>query len=313
MLFLKSKESVPSGRPKRRATLRKEKVQELLCVMPAILLLLLISYYPIIELLRISFTDWNLLRKDYQYVGLANWKWLVENLSTNHVVNAFVVTFKYTIGHMVVIIGGGLLLALLFNRMTRGFAFMRSVIFMPKYLAMSSSALMFLWIFNAKYGVANYLIRLMGGEGIGWLSDSRFAVMTIIIVTSWHAIGYDMLIYLSAMQGISKEYYEAAMLDGASSTDLFFRITLPMLAPTTVFLAVTQFIASMKVYQAVDVLTAGGPYRSTEVVVYLIYKLAFEDFRVDRAAVISIVFFLILLVITRLTVKWTDHSVNYDA
>lgn len=292
----------------------REKRYEFLCILPAITLLIITNYYPLADLFRISFTNWNLLNADYKYVGLKNWAWLWKDLlGGGRVLNAFGVTFVYTIGHMLLLIAGGLLLALLFNRMTRTFSILRALVFMPKYIAASSAAIVFLWLFNTEYGYVNFIVRQLGGENIGWLSNKTLAMVTLILVTSWHGVGYDMMIYLSAMRGISKEYYEAAMIDGAGRTACFFRITLPLLAPTTVFLMVTQFIGSMKVFQSVDVLTGGGPSGATDVIVNNIYQLAFKDYRIDRAAVVSILFFIVLLVFTRLTVKWTDRSVNYDA
>lgn len=287
--------------------------RDFLCVVPALLLILLLSYYPIIKLFMISLTDWNLIKTKYNYVGLKNWKWLVETFSRNHILESFIVTLKYTVCLMVIILVVGLLLALLMNRITRPFAFMRSVIFMPHYIGMSTAALIFLVILNERFGFANYALEAMFGLRLPWLSNSNLALMMMILLASWRAIGYNMLIYLSGMQGISPQYYEAAMLDGATSVSIFFRITLPLLAPTTVFLAVTQFISSMKVYALVDVLTGGGPYSATEVIVYKIYTLAFQDYRVDRAAVVAICFFLFLLLITKLTMKVTDQKVNYDA
>ena len=133
------------------------------------------------------------------------------------------------------------------------------------------------------------------------------------MLTGWRAIGYGMMIYLSNMIGISRDYYEAASLDGATAVQSFFKITLPMLSPTTLFLFVTTFISSMKVFQSVDILTSGGPYRSTEVFVYVIYKYAMEDFRMDRASVIAIAFFIMLLVVTASTFKVSNRSVHYDS
>ena len=118
---------------------------------------------------------------------------------------------------------------------------------------------------------------------------------------------------LEKEKGISKEYYEASSLDGASSVQQFFRITLPLLSPTTLFLLVTTFLSSMKVFQSVDVLTSGGPARSTEVFVYLIYRYAMVDFRMDRAATAAVMFFIILLVVTMATMKVSDKSVTYDS
>ncbi len=290
-----------------------ESFQEFLCCVPAMALILLVAYYPIVELIRISFTDWNLIRPTYTYVGLTNWKWLFETWQYNHVLNSFFATLKFTVGHMVIILVAGLLMALLFNRMSRGFSFMRSVVFLPHYVAMTSAALIFMVILNKQYGVANVILEAVAGIRVDWLQTGSLAMLSMIVIASWRSVGYDMLIYLGGMQGISRDYYEAAMLDGASGVTLFFNITLPLLAPTTLFLVVTQFISSMKVYAVADVLTAGGPYRATEVMVYLIYTMAFVDFRVDRAAVVSICFFLFLLVVTALTMNVSERKVNYDA
>ena len=167
--------------------------------------------------------------------------------------------------------------------MTRAFSVMRAVIFVPHYVAMSSAAVVFLWILNTDTGILNYLLERMGLPAVDWLGSRSTALISVLMLTGWRAVGYGMMIYLSAMIGISKDYYEAASLDGATASQKFWRITLPLLSPTTLFLFVTTFISSMKVFQSVDILTQGGPYRSTEVFVYKIYLYAMEDFRMDRA------------------------------
>nr|WP_326204047.1 sugar ABC transporter permease [uncultured Oscillibacter sp.] len=273
----------------------------------------MLNHYPLMELVRYSLTDWNMLKKTYKYVGLENWKWFFTTMDTNHILNSFKVTVIYTVAHLAVIILVGLMCALLLNRMTKSFAFMRSVIFMPHYIAMSSVAIIFIWLTNENYGVFNYILKLLGFGPVPWLSSSSMAIWTLVMVASWRGIGYNMLIYLSAMQGISRDYYEAAELDGASKVSVFRYITLPLLAPTTAFLLVTQFISSMKVYNIVDIMTSGGPSHSTEVLVYMLYQMTFEDYRIDRASVVAIVFFLFLMVVTALTMKWQDRKVNYDA
>ena len=303
----------PDAAPRKKKKYTRQNFYEFLCVVPALVMIGVIAYYPIVDLFRISFTNWNLIRPQYDYVGFTNWKWLVDTWEMNHVYESFIVTLKYTVGHMIIILTVGLALALLFNKMTKGFAFMRAVVFLPHYVAMSTAALIFMVILNERYGIANAVLESLAGIRVNWLMDGSLALLMMIVIASWRAIGYDMLIYLGGMQGISQDYYEAAMLDGANQTQIFFKITLPLLAPTTLFLAVTQFISSMKVYALADVLTAGGPYRATEVIVYLIYTMAFEDYRVDRAAVVAICFFAFLLLITRLTMNVSDRKVNYDA
>ena len=286
---------------------------DFLFVLPALILLGVFTYYPIVKLVQISFTDWNLLNDTWKYVGLKNWLWLFACSGAKYLWNSLKVTFLYSMGEILVTMVGGMLLALLFNRMTRSFGLMRAFVFVPKYVAMSSAAVVFLWILNTDSGVLNYLLQCIGLPAVDWLNQQSTALPSVLMLTGWRVIGYGMMIYLSAMMGISQEYYEAASLDGANGVQKFFRITLPLLSPTTLFLLVTTFLSSMKVFQSVDILTSGGPARSTEVFVYLIYRYAMVDFRMDRAATAAVMFFLILLVITVLTMKVSDRSVTYDS
>jgi multiple sugar transport system permease protein/sn-glycerol 3-phosphate transport system permease protein len=287
--------------------------KDFLLVVPALVFLLVLTYFPIIDLIRISFTNWNLINDDYQYVGMRNWTWLFKGSGTKYFISSLKITALYTAGEIVITLGGGILLALLFNKINRPFSVMRAVVFMPRYVAMASAAVVFLWLLNAEHGIFNYFLKLLGIHPVNWLGQRGTALISVLMLTGWRAIGYGMMIYLSAIRGISSDYYEAAELDGASAFQRFTKITLPLLSPTTIFLFVTTFISSMKVFQSVDILTGGGPYRSTEVMVYQIYRYAMADFRMDRAATAAIVFFVMLLVFTALTMKVSKGSVHYDA
>ncbi|MEG2086708.1 MAG: sugar ABC transporter permease [Angelakisella sp.] len=298
-------------RPSKLRTIERGK--DLFCVLPAVAFLLIFTYYPLVDLFRISFTNWNLIKDKYDYVGMKNWKWLFRGSGWNEFTHSMSVTFLYTLGELGITLILGILLALLFNRVSRGFSAMRAIVFMPKYIAVSTSAVVFMWILSTDYGIANYVLGLFGVAPVPWLTSESTALSSVLILTAWRVVGYAMMIYISAIRGISPDYYEAASLDGANGFQKFIRITVPLLSPTTLFLFVTTFIASMKVFQSVDVMTDGGPYGATQVAVHWIYELAFKDFRVDRAAVVSCVFFVILLVCTALTMKWSNKSVNYDS
>lgn len=289
------------------------KLVDFLMVLPALALLAVFTYYPVAKLVQISFTNWNLLKPTWEYVGLKNWIWLFQGSGAKYLWNSLKVTFLYSMGEILVTIVGGMIFALLFNRATRGFTLMRAVVFVPKYVAMSSCAVVFLWILNSDYGVLNYLLTVVGLEPVDWLNQESTALLSVLMTTCWRVVGYGMMIYMAAMKGISPQYYEASAIDGANKVQQFFGITLPLLAPTTVFLLVTTFLSSMKVFQSVDILTSGGPARSTEVFVYLIYRYAMVDFRMDRAATSAVMFFIILLVITVATMKVSDNNVNYDS
>ena len=291
----------------------REQCKDVLMVVPAVAFFLIFVYYPVIDLIRISFTNWNLIKEDYGFVGLKNYTWLLQGSGWKVFLQSLSVTFTYTVWEIVFTLLGGLLLALLFGRLTRSFHVMRTIVFMPRYIAVSTSAIVFIWMLNGNYGIINYMLRLIGISGPNWLNSESTALAGVLFLTFWRVTGYAMMIYLSAIQGLPRDYYEAAEIDGADKLQSFRFITLPLLAPTTLFLTVTTFIASMKVFQSVDVMTGGGPGRATNVMVQWVYNLAFREFRVDRAASVSLLFFLILLITTAATMRWSRQRVSYDS
>ena len=301
----------------RQIRLRPERYSwsDFFMALPAVLLLVLTTYYPIAKLINISFTDWRLTSRTYEYVGLKNWIWLfTSKTSTKYLLNSIKVTLIYTFFNIAIDLGLGLVLAHLFNRLTKPYGAMRALIFMPRYIAMSTCGIIFLWMFNTDYGVINRMLEWAGVQNhINWLGDGKLALTSILILTGWHGVGYSMMIYLSALLGISRDYYEASSLDGATPLQQFRYITLPLLSPTSLFLFITTFISSMKVYQSVDVMTGGGPRQQTEVMVYYIYRLAFDDNRIDRASVVALLFFVVLLIVTASTMRITNKNVHYEA
>lgn len=291
-----------------------ERMKDLFFVEPAIFFFLLFVYYPVIDLVRISFTDMRMLSDaTFEYAGFKNFKWLFQGSGWKYFLDSLKITATYTFWELSITLVGGMLLALLFNRMTKAFNAFRAIVFMPKYIAVSTSAVVFIWILNGRFGILNSALSVFGVQGPDWLNQADTALAGILFLTAWRVVGYAMMIYLSAMQGIPRDYYEAAAIDGADGVHRFRFITLPLLAPTTLFLFVTTFIASMKVFQSVDVMTGGGPSKATNVMVEWVYTLSFEDFRVARASAVSLVFFIILLVCTAATMRYSNRSVNYDS
>ena len=302
---------------------RWESMKDLFFVEPVVLFFLLFVYYPLVDLVRISFTDMGILTTGMQkFIGFGNYNWLFNQTGATYFRESLGVTITYTFWEIMITVIGGMLLALLFNRMTRTFNAFRAIVFMPKYIAVSTSAVVFMWILYAPMaggsgaqndGILNFALSQFGIQGPRWLIDEKTALAGILILTAWRVVGYAMMIYLSAMQGIPRDYYEAASIDGADGVQQFRFITIPLLAPTTLFLFVTTFIASMKVFQSVDVMTGGGPGKATNVMVQWIYNLTFKDFRTARGAAVSLVFFALLLVCTVATMKYSNKSVNYDS
>lgn len=286
---------------------------DFLCTVPVLAFMAVFTYYPVVKLFHISLTDWNLSRETMRFVGLKNYQWLFLGRGRAMFLSSLSITALYTLGEVVLTLVGGLLLALLFHRGGRAYSAMRVGMVMPRYLLVSSTALVFMWLYNDMYGVFNYLLRLMGLNGVSWLSSKDTALMSLVLYSAWRTLGYAMLIYLSALKGISPQYLEAADIDGATGLQKLLHIQLPLLAPTTLFLLVTTVVSSMKVFQAVDVLTQGGPFKATSVLVYQIYQTAFTDARLDRAAAIGTVFFVLLMAVTALTMRVSNKTVSYDA
>ena len=277
---------------------RKERYIDFLFVVPALVYAIIFSYYPLVKLFQLSFTNWNLLRDSYSYVGFKNYEWLIYGSGAKYIRNSIYVTVVYAISETAITIIGGMLLALLLKRTSKYFKILKAFAFLPRYISISTAGVVFLWILNTNNGILNRILTQYGAKEIDWLGQPNTALLSIIILSGWKNIGYGMMIYLSAFPNIPKEYYEAASIDGASKSKQLFKITFPLLSPTTFFLFITSLLASLKAFQSIDIMTQGGPVRSTEVYVYLIYHMSMEEFRVDRASAAAVCFFLVLLVLT---------------
>lgn len=285
------------------------------CTLPALSFIVVFTYIPLIQLFYYSLTDWNLLNSNLRFIGAENYEWLFVGNGSKYLWASLKITIIYTIGVLFFTVIGGLLLALVFSNNSKVFRILRPMVFFPRYISTSCAAVVFLWILNTNNGILNQILGLIDLEKVDWLGQRGTALFTIIVISGWKNIGYGMLIYLSAMSGIPKMYYEAASLDGASKIKQFITITLPALIPTIQFLLITSFIASMKAFQTIDIMTEGGPFRTTEVIVYLIYRYAMIDFRMGRASAISIILLIIISICTYLIIKirkWEGDEINVD-
>ena len=197
--------------------LRRERYIDFLCIVPAMIFFMMFVYYPIIDLVRISFTDMKLGNDNFKQVGFKNYKWLFQGSGWKYFFQSLKITITYTFWELVFTLVIGMLLALLFNHMTRYFNVLRAAVFMPKYIAVSTSAIVFLWILHGNHGILNHLLNMLGFEGVDWLNKEDTALAGILFLTFWRVTGYGMMIYLSAMKGIPQDYYEAAAYHGAAA------------------------------------------------------------------------------------------------
>lgn len=286
-----------------------DKIKDFSFALPALLFLAIFTYYPLLYSAYLSFTDWNMIRPEKNFVGLDNYTKLFSDETFYHVLK---VTFYYTVLDVVFTLVLGLALALLLNVTARSYAIMRMFIFMPHYISMIISSMIFIWILNANYGVLNKLLALFGISPIQWLNNPKTALLGVVMVSVWKGVGFAMIIFLAGLRSIPKDYYEASDMDGASKFQQFIYITLPLLSPITLFLVVTSFISSMQVFQSVDVMTGGGPLQSTLVMVMWIYQVAFDQFKIGQSSAIVIVFFTIIVSLTILQFVISKKKVHYE-
>ncbi|MGW7413799.1 carbohydrate ABC transporter permease [Streptomyces sp. NPDC054863] len=260
-------------------------------VAPALLHAALWIGLPVLATLVLAFTSYDVLSAP-RFVGLDNFRdMLGDAVFRTSIWNTVVYTF-FTVPFGM---GLGLLLALALNSGLRARGVFRTAVFLPQVTATVAIALVWLWIFNPGNGLLNTLLSFLGVQGPAWLSSTSWAMPSVILVGIWQGIGMKMLIYLAALQGLPKELYEAASVDGASRRRQFFSITLPLLKPATFFVFITSMITAFQSFDQIYVLTDGGPAHSTTMMTYEIYKSAFREFRIGYACAQSLVLFVLLM------------------
>ncbi|HZP39332.1 MAG TPA: sugar ABC transporter permease [Methylomirabilota bacterium] len=260
---------------------------------PGLLLFAAYRLYPLLEGLRLSFTNARLGRPLQQWVGLANYTRLLED-TRFHV--SLWNTALYTVASTLPILAVPLALALALNR-GRLRNLLRSVFFFPFTLSVVTVGLAWLWLLDPVVGPFNYYLRALGVPARSWLADPHTAMGAIILTTVWWVTGYYLVIYLAGLQDIPRELYEAAALDGASGPRAFVAITLPLLRPVLLFVVVTHVIGSFQLFGQVFVLTNGGPGDATRTVVQHLYEAAFQNFfQFGAASAMAWVLFAVILV-----------------
>lgn len=220
-------------------------------------------------------------------------------------------TLTYTVWTIPLSMAIGLGLALLLNRKLRGLAVYRTVYYVPVVTSMVAVAMIWIQLFDPLYGVVSTALEGVGIKGVDWLGDPNLAMPSIIVVSVWKVIGWNMLIYLAGLQGIPDHLTEAAAIDGASGPQTLWNITLPLLAPTTFFIFVTALIGAFQVFDQVYVMTGGGPANATTTLVHQIYNAAFKALDMGYAAAMSFVLFGIILVVSVVSVRWIRSDVAY--
>ena len=286
-----------------------EKWKDFSLALPALLLLAIFTYFPLVSSFYISLTNWDLIKPIKKYVGFLNYERLLKDDQFYRVLK---ITFTYTVLDVALSLLIGLGLALLFNHRSKAFGAMRLLIFMPYYISMVIASMVFVWILNPEYGVLNKALSVFGIDKVFWLNDPSTALWSVVSVSVWKGVGFVMIIFIAGLRSIPTEYYEASSIDGANKWRQLLHITIPLLSPTTLFLIITSFISSMQVFQSVSVMTSGGPLGSTKVMVMWIYEMAFVQFKAGKASALVIIFFFIIIFFTFVQFSLSKRKVHYE-
>ena len=255
----------------------------------------------------LTFHRWSIIEPDKPYVGMDNWDYMLHDPQFR---TAVFNTAYFTLGSVPFSMAIGLFFAVLLNQPIKLRGLFRTMYFLPVVTPFVVTAILWKWLYNGEFGLFNYyLLKLhIIDKPLLWLSDKNLAMPAVILMTVWTAVGFSMVVYLAGLQAIPEELYDAAKVDGAGAWARFRHITVPMLAPTTLFLMVMGIIGSFQVFTQIFVMTSGGPVKRTTTMVYYIYESAFKFYEMGCASTLAFGRFALLFVYTLIQLRLYRRS-----
>ncbi|MGW2182617.1 carbohydrate ABC transporter permease [Streptomyces sp. NPDC001732] len=303
--------SATAGQPTRRpfwTRRRRDQLAGLAFVSPQLLGSVVFVLLPIALVVRFSLHEWNVLAGDFHYTGGDNYTKLLDDANLPQVLKS---TALFSVGLVVLNLCLALLLAVLLNQKLRGMTVFRTLFFSPVVVSLVAWTIVWGFLLQADGGI-NALLRTVGIDGPNWLRGEGSAMFSVIVVQVFKNVGLNMVLFLAALQGVPKELYEAARVDGAGAWTRFRSITLPLISPTILLTSVITIVGSLQVFAQIAVLTQGGPKLSTTVLVYYLYQQAFQFHHFGYGATLSILLLLIVLALTvfqwQLRKRWVFYE-----
>lgn len=279
-----------------------------LFVAPATIYLAAFALFPMIFAAWMALHRWHLLKEDHEFVGLANFTAMMRDPFFR---NAIANTLLYVVASVPLGVITSLGVALLVSRPLRGVGLFRTLFYVPAISSQVAISMVVIWILLPEVGLLNAVLGLVGLDASrNYLAEPGWAMAALVGMSLWIGLGPRMVIFLTGIQNIPEQFYEAAAIDGATPWQRFRHITLPLLAPTTLFVAVTTTISAFQLFTPVYVMTRGGPRRTTDVVLYHIYREAWQKFEVGMAGAMSYVLFAMILVVALLQFRILRRSVR---
>jgi multiple sugar transport system permease protein len=286
----------------------REALAAYLFVAPFIIFFLVFVVRAVVQAVSMSFYDWEILRPVHPYIGLANYSELFgDYVWWIAVKNTIIFTVLTVTGTTVV----ALLAAVAVTQPVKGAGFFRVLLYMPQLLSVGVVGLTWSWLLSTQFGVINYGLSFLGIQPINWLGNENIVIPALSLTTIWWGFGFPMLIFVAGLHGIPEQLSEAARIDGANGRQLFFRITLPLLRPTMLFVTVTGFIAQFQVFGQPFIMTAGGPGYASYTVIYYLYNIAWRTFRMGYGTAVAVVLALIMAVFTLFQFRLLGRRVDY--
>lgn len=279
-----------------------------LFVLPALIPLIVFWIYPILRSVYISFTDWDYMSPTYNFVFLDNFIALFKDA---RFYDALWNTIVFTVGTLIPTIVLGLLLALLMQKAFKGSGIIKFILFSPWITPTVAISIVWTWIYDPDTGIANTVLEFLHLPALQWIKSSDTAMLAVIIVTVWKSLGYAMIFYLSALEKVPNELYEASGLDGAKGWQRFRDVTLPCISPTTFFLVIITMVTSLQAYDQIQILTQGGPSGSTRTLLYMYYQLGFEEFNMGQATAVAIVMIVLTVFLSAVQFTASKKWVHY--
>lgn len=279
-------------------------------IAPLMLGITIFDFWPIAQSFYLSFTDWGSFG-NYTWNGIENYRRL---LSDPELLGAFRNVAVYALLQVPSSIAVSIVVAVLLNRRIRGISLYRTLFFLPVVTMPVAISVVWKWMYNGDYGIINYGLNSLGIHGPRWLTDPHLALYSAIVVAVWSSIGYNMILFLSGLQGISSDYYEASVIDGANGFRQFFHISLPLLTPTIFFVTVISLINAFQVFDLIYVMI--GPnspvIEQTQSVVVLFFRHAFVRNEKGYASAIVMLLFFVIILVTMIQLRLQKRWVHYE-
>lgn len=262
-----------------------------LFLLPAGIVLLIFFFIPFFQTIGLSFLNYSNNIYNPSFTGLENYVQILHNPIFYKVMWN---TLLYLVVAVPILAIIPLFLAILINQKIKGITLYKILIYLPVIVSIVVAAIAFKWLY-AQQGILNYILNVMHINSIGWLTDPKYAIYSVIIVTIWKGIGYYMMIYLAALMSVPKELYEACDIDGANFLTKHLTVTVPHIMPTIALVTTISSISAMKIFAEIYVMTKGGPLNSTKTIVYYIYEKAFENLDLGYASAMAVILLIIVM------------------